>query len=96
MAATTSRITTLTGSVYEFALFPEPDENNFIGVLRRVPAADGGAPSAPMRRDEEPLGVYRVGVLETGKPAVFLLQGLGQLPFTVRTTSIVQTIEQVA
>lgn len=48
-----TRITTLTGSVYELVRHEAPGD--VIGTLRRlpaqVPAADGGDPTAPMRRD---------------------------------------------
>jgi hypothetical protein len=91
------RLTTLTGSVYELRVFGEPEGDN-VGTLRRRPAqvapADGGAPSEPLRRDEEELQVRQFKVI-AGRPGFFVLEPLGDGDVTFRTTSIIQSIELV-
>jgi hypothetical protein len=88
---------TLTGSTYEVVVFEQPDDEGFVGTLRRLPArvpsADGGPISEPMRRDTD---VLRVRVfppeLTPGSRPLFALEGLGDTPVTLRRVSTIQQV----
>jgi len=74
-----TRIRTETGSIYEIS------EN--MKRVRRINSNSG------MRRDREWLDVYEMGAIALGKPLVFILEPLGEGPYTIRTTSFVISIE---
>lgn len=88
---------TLTGSTYTVQVFPVPDADGFVGTIQRAPGrvdpADGGAGSEPLRRDTDAL---RVRVfppeVKVGSRPLFVLEGLGETPVTLRRVSTVQQL----
>jgi len=77
------KVTTESGSSYEVNLAEMK--------LRRDPVNDD--PRRELRQDDKLIKIIKIDQLEVGKDAQFVLEGLGEKPYTLRRTTMVEKIE---